>query len=87
MDVLGTEKKSYGRIRAWGSISFIVMVIVIGKIIDLFAVDIILVLILAGSLMLAAMRPRIPAIETLKKDFLALVAGSLFENRFIVFLF
>ena len=54
MDVLGQEKKSYGRIRAWGSISFIVMVLVLGKIIDLYSVDIILILILAGSLIMAA---------------------------------
>ena len=87
MDVLGAEKKSYGRIRAWGSISFIVMVLVIGKIIDLYSVDIILVLVLAGSLMLAAISPRIPAIETLKKDFLTPGVGSFFEKRVIVFLF
>ena len=69
MDVLGAEKKSYGRIRAWGSVSFIVMVLVIGKIIDLYSVDIILVLVLAGSLMLAAISPRIPAIATAQKRF------------------
>ena len=87
MDVLGAEKKSYGRIRAWGSVSFIVMVLVIGRIIDLYSVDIILVLVLAGSLMLAVISLRIPTIETLKKDFLTPGAGSLFEKRVIVFLF
>ena len=87
MDVLGAEKKSYGRIRAWGSISFIVMVLMIGKIIDFYSVDIILVLVLAGSLMLAAISPRIPSIETLKKDFLTPGVGSFFEKRVIVFLF
>ncbi len=87
MDVLGAEKKSYGRIRAWGSVSFIAMVFVIGRIVDLYSVDIILVLILAGSLMLAAISPRIPTIEILKKDFLTPGAGFLFEKRVIVFLF
>ena len=87
MDVLGTEKKSYGRIRAWGSISFIVMVLVLGKIIDLYSVDIILVLILAGSLMLAVISLGIPAIQPAKKDLLAPGAGSLLEKRVIVFLF
>jgi PPP family 3-phenylpropionic acid transporter len=86
MDVLGAEKKSYGRIRAWGSISFIVMVLVIGKIIDLYAVDIILVLVLAGSLMLAVISFRLPAFVPPKKDFLTPGAGSLFEKRVIVFL-
>ncbi len=87
MDVLGAEKKSYGRIRAWGSISFIVMVLVLGKIIDLYSVDIILVLILAGSLMLAAISVRIPAIQAPKRDLLTPGAGSLLEKRVIVFLF
>ena len=87
MDVLGTEKKSYGRIRVWGSISFIIMVLVIGKIIDIYSVDIILVLVLAGSLMLAAISPRIPAIKTAKSDFLKPGLDSLFEKRVLVFLF
>ena len=87
MDVLGAEKKSYGRIRAWGSISFIVMVLVLGKIIDLYAIDIILVLILAGSLMLAIISLGIPAIKPAKKDLLAPGASSLLEKRVIVFLF
>ena len=87
MDVLGAEKKSYGRIRAWGSISFIIMVLVIGKIIDIYSVDIILVLVLAGSLMLAAISPRIPDIKTAKSPFLKPGLGSLFEKRVLVFLF
>ncbi len=87
MDVLGKEKKSYGRIRAWGSISFIVMVLVLGKIIDLYSVDIILILILAGSLMLAAISTRIPAIKAKKKDLLKPGAGLLLQRRVIIFLF
>ena len=87
MDVLGAEKKSYGRIRAWGSISFIVMVLVLGKIIDLYSVDIILVLILAGSLMLAVISLGIPAIQSPKKNPLTPGAGSLLEKRVFVFLF
>ena len=87
MDVLGSEKKSYGRIRAWGSISFIVMVLALGKIIDLYSVDIIVVLILAGSLMLAVISLGIPAIAPAKKDLLAPGASSLLEKRVIIFLF
>ncbi len=87
MDVLGAEKKSYGRIRAWGSISFIVMVLVLGKIIDLYAIDIILVLILAGSLMLAIISLGIPATQATKKDLLAPAARSLLDKRVMVFLF
>ena len=87
MDVLGQQKKSYGRIRAWGSISFITVVVVLGRIIDLYSVEIILILILAGSLILTIVSVRIPAISPPKKDLLAPGAGSLFEKRVIVFLF
>jgi len=87
MDVLGQEKKSYGRIRAWGSISFIVMVLVLGKVIDWYSVDIILILILAGSLMLTAISFRIPAVTAPKKDLFARKASSLLRKRAVVFLF
>jgi len=87
MDVLGREKRSYGRIRAWGSISFIVMVLVLGKIIDLYALDIIIILILAGSLILSAIAVAIPAVNPPKKDLLAPGAGALLKQRVVVFLF
>jgi len=87
MDVLGAEKKSYGRIRAWGSISFIFMVLVLGRIIDLFSLNIILILILAGSLMLAAVSIRIPAVKIPHKDLMAQGAGKLLTKRSVVFLF
>jgi PPP family 3-phenylpropionic acid transporter len=87
MDVLDREKKSYGRIRAWGSISFIVVVAVLGKVIDLYSVDIILILILAGSLVLAAISVAIPSFKAPKRDLLQPGAGSLLERRVVVFLF
>jgi PPP family 3-phenylpropionic acid transporter len=87
MDVLGTEKKSYGRIRAWGSISFIAMVLVLGRIIDLYSVELILILILAGSLILAAVSIRIPAVKIRPKDLRAQGADSLLTKQTVVFLF
>jgi PPP family 3-phenylpropionic acid transporter len=87
MDLLGTEKKSYGRVRAWGSISFIGVVLVLGKIIDLYSVEIIVVLILAGSLMLSTISTRIPDIQIEKKKQLTPEAKSLAERRVLVFLF
>ena len=87
MDLLGSEKKSYGRIRAWGSISFIVVVLVLGKIIDLYSVEIIVVLILAGSLMLSTISTRIPDIQIAKIKRLTPEAKSLVERRVLVFLF
>jgi PPP family 3-phenylpropionic acid transporter len=49
MDALGRDKKRYGRLRAWGSLAFIAVVLILGRIIDLYSVKIILSLILAGS--------------------------------------
>jgi PPP family 3-phenylpropionic acid transporter len=49
MDILGKGKKRYGRMRAWGSLAFITVVLVLGRIIDIYSVKIILSLIFAGS--------------------------------------
>jgi PPP family 3-phenylpropionic acid transporter len=87
MDILGKEKKSYGHLRVWGSISFIAVVLVLGKIIDLYSVEIIVVLILAGSLMFALISTQIPAIQLLKRKGLSKGAKSLLNGRVLVFLF
>jgi PPP family 3-phenylpropionic acid transporter len=87
MDILGKEKKSYGRIRVWGSISFIVVVLVLGKIIDLYSVEIIVVLILAGSLMLSVISTQVPGLQIAKKKRLSGGAKSLLDRHVLVFLF
>ncbi|MDX1709007.1 MAG: MFS transporter, partial [Desulfobacterales bacterium] len=87
MDILGEEKKSYGHLRVWGSISFILVVLVLGKIIDWYSVEIIIVLILAGSLMFSLTSTQIPAIRPLKKKRLTSGATSLLDGRVLVFLF
>ncbi|MBW2434490.1 MAG: MFS transporter [Deltaproteobacteria bacterium] len=87
MDILGKEKKSYGHLRVWGSISFITVVLVLGKIIDLYSIEIIVVLILAGLLMFALMSTRIPATRPLKRTRLSKGAKSLLDVRVLVFLF
>jgi len=51
MDLLGDDKNAYGRIRVWGSISFIIIVSVLGPLIDHYGVAVIVPLILAGSLL------------------------------------
>jgi len=60
MDALGGKKRRYGSIRAWGSISFIAMVIVLGKVVDEVGVQIILSVILIGSLIQALLSLRLP---------------------------
>ena len=87
MDILGKEKKSYGRIRVWGSVSFIAVVLVLGKIIDLYSVEMIVVLILAGSLMLAVISLKIPDVRMTKMNRLSSGSRSFLERRVLVFLF
>ena len=87
MDVLGKEKKSYGRIRAWGSISFIAVVLVLGKIIDWYSIEIIIPLILAGSIVFAAISIRIPAVTAERKEVLKPDARSLLNRQVVLFLF
>jgi len=62
MDVLGGEKKSYGRLRAWGSISFIAVVLVLGKLIEVVGIEIIVVLILGGSALMSLISTGVPRI-------------------------
>ncbi|MGD8703160.1 MAG: MFS transporter [Desulfosarcina sp.] len=49
MDVLGKTKHRYGRTRAWGSLAFIAVVLVLGRIIDRYSVDIVIMLVLGFS--------------------------------------
>jgi PPP family 3-phenylpropionic acid transporter len=86
MEVLGHEKNSYGQVRAWGSISFIVMVVGVGKIIDGYPIRIILVLILAGSALMAAISVGVPEVRKHQgKSFKAQIDAFL-NRRVTVFL-
>jgi PPP family 3-phenylpropionic acid transporter len=87
MDILGTEKKSYGRIRGWGSMAFIMTVIVLGRIIDLYSIEIILIIIFAGSLAQAFISLKIPDIRIKKQVPFTLKAKALLKRRVTVFLF
>lgn len=60
MDTLGREKRSYGTVRAWGSVSFIIIVMLMGKVIDLFSIRMILLFILVGSIIQAIAALKIP---------------------------
>jgi PPP family 3-phenylpropionic acid transporter len=87
MDVLETKKISYGKLRGWGSIAFIITVIVLGKIIDLYSIKIILALIFFGSLAQALISIKIPDIQIKKKTAFISKAKALLNRRVIVFLF
>ena len=60
MDILGGAKKNYGRLRVWGSVSFIAVVLVLGKLIESVSIDIVVVLILCGSALLALVSVGVP---------------------------
>ena len=87
MDVLGTQKKSYGRLRAWGTIAFIATVIVLGRIIDLYSIEIILVLIFAVSAVQAVISSKIPDIQIKKQTSFSVNVKVLLKRRVVVFLF
>ena len=91
MDVLGREKKNYGSVRVWGTIAFIVVVTVLGKIIDLYSLKIILVLILGGSLLQAFFSLRIPNIKVAGRTSFSLIRtgdqGRKTKRHTIFFLF
>jgi PPP family 3-phenylpropionic acid transporter len=87
MDVLDTKKISYGKLRGWGSIAFIITVIVLGKIIDLYSIKIILALIFFGSLAQALISIKIPDIQIKKKTAFFSKARAFLNRRVIMFLF
>ncbi len=85
MDLLGREKARYGRLRAWGSLSFVLVVIITGRIIDAFSTDIIIVMILAGSLAHAVFSIAVPTVKkTHASDFFA-GARTMLNRRVIIF--
>ncbi|MEE4357379.1 MAG: MFS transporter [Desulfococcaceae bacterium] len=85
MDGLGDEKSSYGRIRAWGTVSFIFISGLMGKIIDLSSVSIIIGIILGGSLIQALLSVAVPEIRGRKKQYGN--AAFLKKPQTIIFLF
>jgi PPP family 3-phenylpropionic acid transporter len=60
METLGREKHSYGRIRLWGSVSFIGMVLAFGALIGVFSERVIIVAIWVGSILLAMISVTVP---------------------------
>jgi len=86
MDALGVEKTRYGSIRAWGSVSFIAVVILIGKIIDLYRIDVILVLVLLGTFLQSMASFKIPEVKRSRKHQPFLFPTTLFRKEVIVFL-
>ena len=86
MDILGANKKSYGKIRVWGSVAFIAITLIMGQLIDLFGVAIILSLIFVGSMIQTAAAFKIPLIKVGARTSLLPQMLHFFSKRIIIFL-
>jgi PPP family 3-phenylpropionic acid transporter len=91
MDQLAFRKESYGRVRAWGSVSFILVVILLGWAIDQFPIRLILVLIFAGSLLQALGAFRMPRFDSVGRPLTPqsgerLLIGNLLNRHVGIFL-
>lgn len=86
MDVLGSERREYGRIRLWGSIFFITAVVGVGRLLDIFSVKMIVSLILAGSLLQAVISFGIPRTDTSGAKSGRTEFADLVNSRTLVFL-
>jgi MFS transporter, PPP family, 3-phenylpropionic acid transporter len=85
MDVLGKTKRRYGRTRAWGSVAFITVVIISGRIIDRWGIDYVIAMVLAISAAQALASLGIPRIRrrrrAQRRD-----GGRLLSGHTVVFL-
>jgi PPP family 3-phenylpropionic acid transporter len=86
MEALGREKKSYGRIRAWGSLSFIGVVLVFGRLIEAFSVRIIIGAVWIVSIAQAAAAVGVPAGRPGGKALFTREAGGLLRKPVLLFL-
>ena len=85
MDVLGKTKHRYGRTRAWGSIAFIAVVLISGKMIDRYTVGIVIALVLAISTAQAMTATGMPRIRS-QRQAQPQDAVRLFSGHTLVFL-
>ena len=83
----GGNPSSYGRIRAWGSLSFIGVVLAMGKLMEATSIHLVVPLILLLSLILALCTLAVPKDLSPKKRSQASDLRTLFNRRVLLFLF
>jgi PPP family 3-phenylpropionic acid transporter len=87
METLGRDRNTYGHLRAWGSAAFIVVVLILGKIIDLYSIEIIILLVLFGSTLQALGSLKMPSASVVREHAFQSKAKELGDRRVLVFLF
>ena len=85
MEFLGGEKKRYGGMRAWGSLAFILVVLVLGRVLDSYEVSIILWLILAGSWIQALVALGFPKVVSHGRSSMGRSWRSLAKPQLVIF--
>jgi len=86
MDLLGEDKQAYGRIRVWGSVSFILIVTVLGHLIDRFGIALIVPLILAGMALQTVLAAALPASPVASRPAAEVRRAQVNWARLLVFL-
>ena len=87
IEVLSHDRQRYGRIRAWGSISFILIVVLLGRLIDALHIRLILILILAGSAVQSIVALWVPRSKPADKGRISDQKKTLMRLQTVVFLF
>lgn len=85
MEILGGQKTSYGTIRAWGTGSFISVVILLGRLTDIYSINIIVPLILAGLLLQSLGSLMMPAVRHDRQE-KRVPVSALARKKIVVFL-
>lgn len=86
MDLLGHQKTAYGQVRLWGSLSFIGIVLVTGKLVENYSVGIVIDIILVGLALQTLLAMRIPVPALRPRPSLTSALTHFKRGRTIVFL-
>jgi len=87
MDTLGHNKKRYGRMRVWGSLAFVAVVVAMGQLIKRYSVDIIIGLILCGSWIQAVLSVKFPKTPASRRKSLVTGIKQLLSRKSAFFFF
>lgn len=86
MDLLGEDKKAYGRVRVWGSVAFILIVTLLGPLIEQYGSGLIVPFILAGSLLQTMAAGVLPRASSMPRPLTREAFAGMHWPRTVVFL-